>query len=211
MARRFAVVCLFGLLFIWCKVHLQELEVFLLNFLHEQFQRNQLTANTPTDVYWEQIPQQSVFTAFYKFKGFGCGGFKTLFHSRNFAPAHPVSQNYCVSRSFWERAGKQQRYFCKAKCCACGLTERIRTSKGRRCEKVPNGNSEVLFTYGFIFQTAKLNLPISQLRAGKNQEQPFRRRSHVVSVMHSVMSFCCACICIYIYIYIYNALFLPWR
>ena len=84
MARCFAVVCLFGLLFIWCKVHLQELEVFLLKFLHEQFQRNQLTANTPTDVYWEQIPQQSVFTAFYKFKGFGCGGFKNPFSQQKF-------------------------------------------------------------------------------------------------------------------------------
>ena len=89
MARRFAVVCLFGLLFIWCKVHLQELEVFLLKFLHEQFQRNQLTANTPTDVYWEQIPQQSVFTAFYKFKGFGCGGFKNPFSQQKFCTRPP--------------------------------------------------------------------------------------------------------------------------
>ena len=84
MARCFAVVCLFGLLFIWCKVHLQELEVCLLNFLHEQFQRIQLTANTPTDVYCEQIPQQYVFTAFYKFKGFGCGGFKNPFSQQKF-------------------------------------------------------------------------------------------------------------------------------
>ena len=141
-------------------------------------------------------------------RGLGVEGLKTLFHSRNFAPAHPVSQNYCVSRSFWERAGKQQRYFCKAKCCACGLTERIRTSKGRRCEKVPNGNSEVLFTYGFIFQTAKLNLPISQLRAGKNQEQPFR--SSFTCCFSDAFSDV-VLLCLYMYIYIYNAFFLPWR
>ena len=137
-------------------------------------------------------------------RGLGVEGLLTLLHSRNFAPTHPVSQNYCVSRSFWER-GKQQRYFCKAKCCACGLTERIRTSKGRRCEKVPNGNSEVLFTYGFVFQTAKLNLPISQLRAGKNQEQPFRSPfTCCVSVMHSVMSFA---VLVYVYIYIQRVIF----
>ena len=157
-------------------------------------------------------------------RGLGVEGLKTLFHSRNFAPTHPVSQNYCVSRSFWERAyvprtkpaqmrGKQQRYFCKAKCCACGLTERIRTSKGRRCEKVPNGNSEVLFTYGVVFQTAKLNLPISQLRAGKNQEQPFRSPfTCCVSVMHSVMSFA---VLVYVYIYttryFYRGDSLTWR